>query len=163
MWIQNKIKKGSMCYRISIKLKCINESLFLPALATQLLLASAAIEMLVSAFTSVFVVLDAFGGRSIHHIGAWPRRGTIWHWRSGHILKLGVSVVSGDGAGLPSSCSPGAFDSSESTVWNPQTMPANPACPRSSPQWDSWSPGPRHYRHSSCLFHHNVTVQITSM
>jgi len=40
------------------------------ALATQLLLASAAIEMLVSAFTSVFVVLDAFGGRSIHHIGA---------------------------------------------------------------------------------------------
>ena len=59
-----------MCYRISIKLKCINESLFLPALATQLLLASAAIEMLVSAFTSVFVVLDAFGGRSIHHIGA---------------------------------------------------------------------------------------------
>ena len=87
MWIQNKIKKGSMCYRISIKLKCINESLFLPALATQLLLASAAIEMLVSAFTSVFVVLDAFGGRSIHHIGAWPRRGTIWHWRSGHIFS----------------------------------------------------------------------------
>ena len=34
------------------------------------------------------------------------------------------------------------FDSSESTVRNPQTMPANPACPRSSP--------------------HNVTVQITS-
>ena len=26
------------------------------------------------------------------------------------------------------------FDSSESTVRNPQTMPANPACPRSSPQ-----------------------------
>jgi len=33
-------------------------------------MASAAIEMLASAFASVAVVLDAAGGRGIHHIGA---------------------------------------------------------------------------------------------